>query len=220
MEGVKHLSPSDLESCQKICRSFYIKAILQLQQRFDFSPDFYSILQMLIPQNVRDRNPQTLAAVFSRFPALHNSCDSSKAEIEWRSLSVMPLKELGLQTEDDLKILSAEAFWLLVFNLKCSTGCRFPNLSVVVSYLFSLPYSNAIAERLFSFLKLTKTDHRGALKEDTILGLMRMKYFMKNTDTKSYSVQFPDELVQRVLKVRANKTLGDTTSQPTGADER
>ena len=220
MEGVKHLSPSDLESCQKICRSFYIKAILQLQQRFDFSPDFYSILQMLIPQNVRDRNPQTLAAVFSRFPALHNSCDSSKAEIEWRSLSVMPLKELGLQTEDDLKILSAEAFWLLVFNLKCSTGCRFPNLSVVVSYLFSLPYSNAIAERLFSFLKLTKTYHRGALKEDTILGLMRMKYFMKNTDTKSYSVLFPEELVQRVLKVRANKTLGDTTSQPTGADER
>ena len=168
------MSPSYLESFQKICRSFYIKAILQLQQRFDFSADFYSILQMLIPQNVRDRNPQTLAAVFSRFPALQNSCDSSKAEIEWRSLSVMPLKELGLQTEDDLKILSAEAFWLLVFNLKCSTGCRFPNLSVVVSYLFSLPYSNAIAERLFRFLKLTKTDHRGALKEDTILGLMRM----------------------------------------------
>nr|CAH0103573.1 unnamed protein product [Daphnia galeata] len=167
-----------------IIKSFYIKAILQLQQRFDFSADFYSILQMLIPQNVRDRNPQTLAAVFSRFPALQNSCDSSKAEIEWRSLSVMLLKELGLQTEDDLKILSAEAFWLLVFNLKCSTGCRFPNLSVVVSYLFSLPYSNAIAERLFSFLKLTKTDNRGALKEDTILGLMRMKYFMKNTDTK------------------------------------
>jgi hypothetical protein len=49
---------------------------------------------------------------------------------------------------------------------------------------------------------------------------MRMKYFMKNTDTKSHSVQFPDELVQRVLQVRANKTLGDTTSQPTGADER
>ncbi|KAK4007782.1 hypothetical protein OUZ56_012934 [Daphnia magna] len=109
----------------------------------------------------------------------------------------MPIKELGLQTEDDLKILSAEAFWLMVFNLKCSIGCRFPNLLV-----------------------LTKTDHRGALKEDTILGLMRMKYFMKNTDTKSYSVQFPDELVQRVLQVRANKTLGDTTSQPTGADER
>jgi hypothetical protein len=132
----------------------------------------------------------------------------------------MPINELGLQTKDDLKILSAEAFWLLVFNLKCSTGCRFPNLSVVVSYLFSLPYSNAIAERLFSFLKLTKTDHRGTLKEDTILGLMRMKYLMKNTDTKSYSVQFPDELVQRVLQLRANKTLGDTTSQPTDADER
>ncbi|KZS16462.1 Cc8L18.2-like protein [Daphnia magna] len=98
---------------------------------------------------------------------------------------------------------------------KCSSRKIFPNLLVVVSYLFSLPNSNAIVERLFSFLKLTKTDHRGALKEDTILGLMRMKYFMKNTDTKSYSVQFPDELVQRVLQVRANKTLGDTTSQPT-----
>ena len=41
--------------------------------------------------------------------------------------------------------------------------------------LFSLPFSNASVERVFSQLTLMKSDHRAALKQESLIGLMMTK---------------------------------------------
>lgn len=162
---------------------------------------------MVIPRNVRKRVPSTLRPIFQNFPNLREACDVHKAEVEWRLLSLISLGELGLQTEDELNILPVERFWALVLDLKCPSGLMFPNLAVVVTFLFSMPHSNAIAERVFSFLKLNRSDRRNCLSNEVFLGLMRTKYMLKNAKSTFASISFPQYLVDRVLRVRANQFL-------------
>ena len=83
-----------------------------------------------------------------------------------------------------------------------------------------MPASNAAVERLFSQLKLIKTDHRNSLKNETISALIHVKDYLRGLRTRkpdgsfhsfSYnSISFPDELVRLVLDkkaVRANKAI-------------
>jgi len=55
----------------------------------------------------------------------------------------------------------------------------YPNLSKVISVLFSFPFSNAAVERVFSQLNLIKRDHRTALKHETLLSLMTSKLWLQ-----------------------------------------
>ena len=73
--------------------------------------------------------------------------------------------------------LTCEEYWKVVFKAKnFLTGApKNPNLSKVVAVLFSLPFSNASVERVFSQLKLIKSDHRAALKQESLIGLMMTK---------------------------------------------
>ncbi|KZS04869.1 Uncharacterized protein APZ42_032092 [Daphnia magna] len=48
--------------------------------------------------------------IFSAFPTLRNACDPAKAETEWGSSSLTSTDELGLQTEYELRLLSAATF--------------------------------------------------------------------------------------------------------------
>ena len=50
-----------------------------------------------------------------------------------------------------------------------------PNLVKVV---LSLPFSNAAVERVFSQLKLIKTDHRSCLKQESLLALLSTKIIL------------------------------------------
>lgn len=116
-----------MKNLRRYVRSFYIEAIKQIKDRFVFEEDHFQLLNMLIPRNVRNRNPLDLSALFKRFPPLSAACNRAEADVEWRSLSVLSLEALGLKTEDELRILPAEAFWILVLNLKNPTGglmCR------------------------------------------------------------------------------------------------
>ena len=63
-----------------------------------------------------------------------------------------------------------------MFQAKTSLGEQDkPNLVKVVKTLLSLPYSNAIVERVFSQLKLIKTDHRSNLEHESLLALLLSK---------------------------------------------
>ena len=70
-----------------------------------------------------------------------------------------------------------------------------------------MPYSNASAERSFSALKLNKTKQRNSLKNETIVSLFRIKSWLKKEGKTAATVTFPDWLVNRVSRVRANKKL-------------
>ena len=61
---------------------------------------------------------------------------------------------------------------------------RFPKLNFCVGLLFSLPVSNAKAERKFSQLKLIKSDKKNRLEDGiTISSLLRVNIGLKNDST-------------------------------------
>ena len=200
----------DIETLKWECREVYKEAIVQIKKRFVFDDDFFHVSQLVLPRQARNLNPPNLYALFKRFPELKNLCDPAKAEMEWRSHSLIPLSSLGCLTEDAVGLLQAESYWQLVLNLRIngdSSVKRFPNLAVIISFLFSIPCSNAASERVFSVLKLNKTAHRNRLSNEVFGSLVRMKEFMKHQDKECHDVEFNDELVSRVIKVRCNKSV-------------
>ena len=55
-----------------------------MKTRFNFDDPMYSISQMLLPVNARNLKPQSLGALFKRFPMLKEMCNMEKAETGWR----------------------------------------------------------------------------------------------------------------------------------------
>ena len=69
--------------------------------------------------------------------------------------------------------------WKLIKKMKTENGTRFPILSRLVEILFTLPFSTAEIERVFSTLKLTKTPLRNKLADETLNNIMRVKESLK-----------------------------------------
>lgn len=76
--------------------------------------------------------------------------------------------------------LSAEDFWKKALNKRnASSEYAYPHLRSAIGTLLSLPASNASVERVFSSLKLIKTDNRSLIKRQTLLALLHTKNGLK-----------------------------------------
>jgi hAT family C-terminal dimerisation region len=166
---------------------------------------------MISPTNARQPNPPTLRMLFLRFPNLNDWCDRNTAEIEWRAQSLLSLEEIRSLSEDSVQNMNPIEYWNMIFKLKVNQVSRFPNLEIVVSFLLSMPYSNAAAERSFSSLKLNKTQLRNSMKNETLVSLMRMRSWLNKENKTAANISFPEWLINRVLKVRANKQVSKDT---------
>ena len=116
---------------------------------------------------------------------------------------------LRCDTEDEVRVLDTETYWNRVLSLKIDGKPRFPNLSICIDFLFSMPFSNVIAEREFSAFKLIKTDHRNPLHNLTVCSLLRIKHWGSNEDHSASSVVIPKALVDKVKSVKANVSIAD-----------
>ena len=194
----------------KCCRNFYITAIVQLKQRFNLDDPLYDLLDFLVPKRARNLTPAGLSDIFERFPVLKSNCDSFQAEIEWRSHANLTYEELGCTSDDAVLLLDAETYWRRVLSFKQTpSNLKFLNLKKVIVFMFSLPSSNASAERVFSALKMIKTELRNSLSNNTLVNIVRIKHWLKAHGWTSSTVEFDKEMIQRVLNVRANKRLLD-----------
>ena len=73
-------------------------------------------------------------------------------------------------------------FWFSVKKIKHSDETlMFPNLSQFMINLLVLPHSSAAVERIFSQVKLIKTDQRNRLNTNSINGLILTKENGGNT---------------------------------------
>lgn len=81
----------------------------------------------------------------------------------------------------------------------------YPQLSKLVSILFSLPYSNTAVERVVSQLKLIKNDHRTSLKKERKLGLTTTKLaFQREGEHQAGAVDPPNSTIRLHSKMKAN----------------
>ena len=97
-------------------------------------------------------------------------------------------------------------YWHVIFYEKNVAGSHtYPKLRKFIGMLLSFPYSNASVERVFSQLQLIKDDHRSALKQQNLIGLLTTKLIlqaMEKTCTGSYDP--PKTMISLHQKMKTN----------------
>ena len=93
-----------------------------------------------------------------------------------------------------MKILSLRTREVVKLNTQNCGRC--------ISLIFSLPFRNIPSERLFSLLKLIKTDIRNSFQNVTLVSLIRVSYWLKNEDKTSSAVSIPKAVAG--FKTKAN----------------
>ena len=83
---------------------------------------------------------------------------------------------------------------------------KYPNLIKFFTTLSSLPFSNAAVERVFSQLKLVKTDHRNSLKSMSLVSLLQSKLSLKNQGVTAASLQPNKELLKQARDAKSDAT--------------
>ena len=111
---------------------------------------------------------EALDAICRRFeaPLRNASVDLSQIRDEWDDMLSYAKKYLNL-VQEDYKVI-----WWKIFNSVDSNDWR--NVLGIIELLFCLPMSNGRLERLFSQLKLIKSDRRNRLNENTLDQLLRI----------------------------------------------
>jgi hypothetical protein len=146
------------------CINFLIESVKQFMSRFD-SGDKFEFLSCLAPASAYALSPPTLVEVYHNLPHLKDVANCEEAE--WRSHAF----NTDLNSDKTL-----QEYWTAIFNAKNQGQQKInPALTIVVTTLLSLPFSNAAVERVFSQLKLIKNDRRSALKQESLLALLSTK---------------------------------------------
>jgi len=145
-----------------------IEAVKQIQDRF-VDCQKLDFLSFLSPSFAHNLKIPSLSGLYQKMPFLKEIADLQEVDKEWRDQSLCLNPKLN-------ESLTAEEYWKVVFQEKTAAGeSTFPNLTKVVKTLLSLPYFNVAVERVFSQLKLIKTDHRASLKRESLLALLTTK---------------------------------------------
>lgn len=112
---------------------------------------------------------ESLDVICQRFevPLTSASVCLSVIREEWDDMVLYAKKYLDLVQED------YKAIWWKLFNFVDSK--EWSNVLAIVELLFCLPMSNGRLERLFSEMKLIKSNRRNRLNEDTLDQLLRIK---------------------------------------------
>ena len=189
--------PEDVAKFQQDCKNFLIEAINQIKRRFDVDSDIFCLLECILPGNASALLPPSLSQVLTKFPFL-KEIDSTKLDLEWRAHSFEDKIAPNLQWTE---------YWLLIKNAKYPSGePRYPMLLKFIEILASYPFSNAAVERVFSMLKLVKTDHRSSLKASSLVSLLQCKMAMKNNNLKSASVKPSSLALKLATKLKSSAT--------------
>ena len=94
------------------------------------------------------------------------STDLAKVQEEWDDMVSYAKQYLNL-VQEDYKVI-----WWTLFNAVVAKD--WSNILAIVELLFCLPLSNGRLERLFSQLKLIKSQKRTCLQEGTLENLLRI----------------------------------------------
>ena len=105
--------------------------------------------------------------------------------------------------------MDASEFWkkqLSIKKVNSQSEYEYPNLIKVVGYCMTLPNSNAIVERLFSQVRLIKTDIRNSLKTTSIVSLLHIKNGLKIAGIPAQNLMLDDSLKSALKDMKTEAT--------------
>ena len=193
--GAKEEDVSAFRSC---CRNFLVESIDQIQKRFDLDAEIHDIVQCTLPQNAASTIPPSLEGICQKLPYLREILNTEKLDREWREHAMHD------KVNGDL---SWEEYWTTVRDVKNPTGQpKFPNLTRFVQILATFPSSNAAVERIFSSLKLIKTDRRASLKSSSLVSLLQYNMAMKKETFSAATLKPSEDMLKLANNMKASAT--------------
>jgi hypothetical protein len=154
----------DVAEVRKRCFAFLVEAAKQVQTRLPENVTVFWDMASISPDNVL--KVQELTCLATRFPNIVHDVDSLNKEI--RQLKLLDIPEDV--TKDPIK------FWDQINAYKDAAGqLRFQNLSQLALSLYSLPYSNAEVELIFSKMNYFKNQTRNRMSSPTLDALIRIE---------------------------------------------
>ena len=135
-----------------------------------------------------------LNAICCRFatPLERSGVDTSLVKGEWDDMVEYGREYINL-VQDDYTVV-----WWKLFN--CVDANKWGNVLAIVELLFCVPVANGHLERVFSQLKLIKTNRRNSIKEDTLDHLVRI-----NVEGPSLSDWDPTDAMQLWWRDKARR---------------
>ena len=176
----------------------------QTRSRFDLSDSAYKLLEFIFPENAVKCYPPSFQELFVKFPYLTDGADEMLVDAEWRKQALEESSEI---TEGE----SSLQFWQNRLNACRFDGkLKYANLKKIIGCVMSLPSSNAAVERLFSVLKLVKTDTRNSLKRESLVGLLHTKEGLRAESCHAHDFSTNTKLSSRLRPVKSNARDNET----------
>jgi len=144
----------------------------QVRDRLPKSIDTLRLLESLSPYNIVSGKAPNIIPLLQRFRSLAGDVQSTDDEFR---LIPRIYKVSDLERNDNS--ITAVDFWLEVNNNKDAAGNnRFGNIALFALNLFSMPFSNASVERVFSAMALIKNNLRNRLNCQTVEAVLSLRY--------------------------------------------
>ena len=181
----------DVDEVKKRCYTFLVEATKQVQTRLPENVTVFQDMESISPEEAL--KVQNLTSLASRFPNIASDVDTLNTEL--RLLKVVDISE-------DLKNNPVK-FWHHVSSYKDSAGqSRFMNVSELALSLYSLPYSNAEVERIFSKMNYFKSKVRNRMSSPTIDALIRVEGGLRWRKEECHNFT-----VTKEMKLKFNNTI-------------
>ena len=197
------LESLELECAQEIrlkCLNFYITAVREMLTRLPFNDPFFEQLIFLDPAiALYDEGRQQIKDLIFIAKRI-NHVNLTRLAFEWR---ILPSSFNDIQKKE-LADLNLDEMWENILEYTNSVGEKiFSNLKSLVHIIFSLPHSNAEAERIFSMVTDIKDKKRNRLSADTVSSIcvVRSSFQNNNINCNNFEVKL------RHLELHENKNL-------------
>jgi len=160
------LSPECSKEIKLKCLDFYKTATQQMLKRLPYKDMFFEQLAFLEPKiALYDESRVKIKDLTYIAQQLKLNIDVSKLAYEWR---ILP-SYFDEEQKKELASLEINEMWKQIVEFKDFNEEKvFVNLDFLIQVVFSLPHSNAEAERIFSIVADVKNKKRNRLSNDMV----------------------------------------------------
>ncbi len=168
-EALKYLEDNSENWCETVAKCIK-KRVKHSEQEIELLTNCLTVLATQGWEKTTDADfaKPSLEQLSTQFaePLRRANIDALVLEEEWEDMLDYAKRYLNIVQEE------CSIIWWKLFNAACAK--KWANILGLIKLLFTLPMSNGRVERIFSSLKLIKTDRRSKLSENHLDDLLRI----------------------------------------------
>ncbi|XP_066985911.1 SCAN domain-containing protein 3-like [Macrobrachium rosenbergii] len=149
------------------CQKYLLELLNQIQMRLPDNVETLLMLKKLHPAIATSQLKDSIVPIAIKYKSTFTDMDS--LENEWNSVSFDQWPESCLK--------NSVCFWSEVRRKKNSAGePKYPNISSLALSLFTLPFSNASVERIFSQMNVVHSKLRNRFSVRSVEAILQIRY--------------------------------------------